>query len=300
MKQGDFLITSDNIGQRLDLFLLSKFQDFSRAYIKTLIEKGNVLVDDKLVKAGFPLKNGMKVSYFIEDQKPLDSLAQDVDFEIVFQNKNLLVINKPQGLVVHPCSSTKENTLVNGLLAKVKDLSGINGTLRPGIVHRLDKNTSGLMLVAKNDLAHLSLAKQIQEKTCKRKYLALLEGNLKYDDGEIITQIGRNPKDRKKMAVLKEGGREAITLYKVVKRYQKYCLVEFTLKTGRTHQIRVHASHLGHPVVGDDVYGKANKSLNGQLLHSYYIEFDEPESKQRLSFQIGLPDYFADFINKLT
>lgn len=299
MKEGKIITTEENKGQRLDLFLLSCFSDLSRAYIKTLIENGDILVNGKIVKAGLPLKNNMKITYKIQESQPLDTKAEDVDFEIVFENGNLLVINKPQGLVVHPCSSTKNNTLVNGLLAKVKDLSGINGVLRPGIVHRLDKNTSGLMLVAKNDKAHVSLAKQIQEKTCKRKYLALLEGNLKYDDGEIITQIGRNPKDRKKMAVLKEGGREAITTYKVVKRYQKYCLVEFTLKTGRTHQIRVHASHLGHPVVGDDIYGKVNKNLNGQLLHSYYIEFDEPSTNKRLHFEIGLPDYFQKFIEKL-
>ena len=299
MIEGKLTITEEEKGQRLDLFLLSQFSSFSRAYIKTLIENGNILVDGKVVKAGFPLKKGMKITYKIEEAKPLDAEAEDVEFQIIFENSNLLVINKPQGLVVHPCSSTKNKTLVNGLLAKVKDLSGINGTLRPGIVHRLDKNTSGLMLVAKNDKAHLSLAKQIQEKTCKRKYLALLEGNIKYEEGEIVTQIGRNPKDRKKMAVLTQGGREAITTYKVVKRFQKYCLVEFSLKTGRTHQIRVHASHLGHPVVGDDLYGKANKNLNGQLLHSYYIEFDEPSTQERLHFQIDLPDYFQKFIQKL-
>ncbi len=297
--EGKIIVPQEVKGTRLDLFLLSQFANFTRAYIKTLIENGSFKVDEKIVKAGLPLKTNMVITYKIEEAKPLDAVAEEVEFDIVFENKNLLVINKPQGLVVHPCSSTKNNTLVNGLLSKVKDLSGINGTLRPGIVHRLDKNTSGLMLVAKNDVAHLSLAKQIQDKTCKRKYLALLEGNLKHEEGEIITQIGRNPKDRKKMAVLQDGGKEAITTYKVVKRYQKFCLVEFSLKTGRTHQIRVHASFLGHPVVGDDIYGKINKSLKGQLLHSYYIEFDEPVSKERLHFEIGLPYYFEKFIERL-
>jgi len=297
--KGEIIVPQEVKGERLDLFLLSQFPKFTRAYLKTLIENGSFKVNEKIVKAGLPLKVGMKITYEIEEAKPLDTKAEDVDFEIIFENKNLLVINKPQGLVVHPCSSTKSNTLVNGLLAKVKDLSGINGTLRPGIVHRLDKNTSGLMLVAKNDIAHLSLAKQIQNKTCKRKYLALLEGNLKHEEGEITTQIGRNPKDRKKMAVLQQGGKEAITFYRVIKRFQKYCLVEFTLKTGRTHQIRVHASHLGHPVVGDDIYGKANKGLNGQLLHSYYIEFDEPSTTERLHFEASLPNYFEKFIEKL-
>lgn len=297
--EGKIIVPQQVKGTRLDLFLLSQFPKLTRAYIKTLIENGSFKVDEKIVKAGLPLKTNMVITYNIEEAKPLDAKAEDVEFEIVFENKNLLVINKPQGLVVHPCSSSKNNTLVNGLLAKVKDLSGINGVLRPGIVHRLDKNTSGLMLVAKNDEAHVNLAKQIQNKTCMRKYLALLEGNLKHEEGEIITQIGRNPKDRKKMAVLQEGGKQAITLYKVIKRFQRYCLVEFTLKTGRTHQIRVHACHLGHPVVGDDIYGKANKSLNGQLLHSYYIEFYEPLSKERLHFEIGLPDYFQKFIERL-
>lgn len=299
MISGQFIVETQNKGMRLDMFCLSKLNGFTRAYIKTLIDDGKIIVNGKQQKAGFCLKEGMKITYQIEEAQPIDTSPQDIAFDVVFENENVVVVNKPQGLVVHPCNSTKNGTLVNGLLARIKDLSGINGKLRPGIVHRLDKNTSGLMLVAKNDMAHLSLAKQIENKTCERKYIALLCGNLKEDEGEVETQIARNPKDRKKMAVVKDGGKKAITFYKVKKRYSKFCLVEFTLKTGRTHQIRVHAAYLGHPVVGDDVYGKPDKNLSGQLLHSYSIEFDEPSTLQRLHFEVGLPKYFEDYIKKL-
>ena len=222
----------------------------------------------------------------IEVQKPekVSTEAEDIDFEIIYQDKDLAVINKPQGLVVHPCSSTKSGTLVNGLLYRIKDLSGINGELRPGIVHRLDKDTSGLLLIAKNDFAHVNLAEQIKNKSCHRNYLALLEGNLKNEEGKIETYIKRDPKDRKKMSVQSDG-RVAITDYKVLKRFDKTCLVEFSLQTGRTHQIRVHAKHLNHPVVGDKLYGKEVKGLVGQLLHAYKIEFTHPRTGKIMKFE---------------
>lgn len=296
--KGEFFVQESEKNERLDKFFLQKEGFLTRAHIKNLIEQGQILVDGKTVKAGQLLKVGQRVSFDFLPPKEVDAKAEDVDFEIVYEDKDLLVVNKPQGLVVHPCASTRTGTLVNGLLAKVKDLSGINGVLRPGIVHRLDKNTSGLMVVAKNDYAHINLSKQIKDKTCKRKYLALVEGHLKEDSGTIKTYIGRNPKDRKKMAVT-ESGREAITNYRVVKRYVGYDLVEFSLQTGRTHQIRVHAKSLGHPVVGDDVYGKAVKGLNGQLLHSYYIEFIHPRTQEKMSFSTKLPQHFEDYLKKL-
>lgn len=296
--KGEFFVQENEKNERLDKFFLQKEGSLTRAHIKNLIEQGQILVDGKTVKAGQLLKVGQRVSFDFLPPKEVDAKAEDVDFEIVYQDKDLLIVNKPQGLVVHPCASTRTGTLVNGLLAKVKDLSGINGVLRPGIVHRLDKNTSGLMVVAKNDMAHISLSKQIKYKTCKRKYLALVEGHLKEDSGTIKTFIDRNPKDRKKMAVT-ASGREAITNYKVVKRYIGYDLVEFSLQTGRTHQIRVHAKSLGHPVVGDDVYGKAVKGLNGQLLHSYYIEFIHPRTQEKMSFSTKLPQHFEDYLKKL-
>lgn len=293
----EFFVEKEDEKKRLDVLILEKYNKITRSRIKNLIDSGEILLNEKIVKAGEKVKAGQKVSLNIIEDKPLEAKAEDVEFEIVYEDKDLLVINKPQGIVVHPCSSTKSGTLVNGLLLRVKDLSGINGVLRPGIVHRLDKNTSGLMLVAKNDLAHNSLAKQIKEKTCKRKYLALLEGNLKTDEGRIETFLARSKRDRKKIAVSDEG-KLAITDYKVVKRYTDSTLVEFSLKTGRTHQIRVHASHLHHPVVGDDVYGHVVKNLKGQLLHSYFLSFVHPTKNEVMNFEIELPDYFKDYLRK--
>ncbi|MBQ8444489.1 MAG: RluA family pseudouridine synthase [Clostridia bacterium] len=290
-----FLIDKENV--RLDNLLLNKLPQFTRSHIKQMIEQGKVTLNGKIVKAGAKGKVGDKVEYEIDEVKPLDAQAQEVDFEIIYEDGDLLVINKPQGLVVHPCSSTKDGTLVNGLLFKVKDLSGINGVLRPGIVHRLDKNTSGLMLVAKNDMAHISLAKQIKDKTCKRKYLALVNGHLKNDEGHLETYIERDKKDRKKMAV-SDKGKLAITNYKVLERYEKFDLVEFALETGRTHQIRVHCKALGHTIVGDDVYGRGEKNLNGQLLHSYSIQFTHPRTNKIMKFEIQLPKHFKDYLNK--
>lgn len=284
--------------ERLDIVFNSRYPSFSRSYIKNLIDNKKIFLQNRNVKAGEKVKTGQLVTFDFEEIKPLDATAQNIDFEIVYQDKDLLVINKPQGLVVHPCSSTKDGTLVNGLLYKVKDLSGINGVLRPGIVHRLDKNTSGLMLVAKNDKSHISLAEQIKNKICKRKYIALCDGVFKQDEGKIETYLGRSNSDRKKYAV-SDKGKIAITEYKVLKRYSTKTLVEFELKTGRTHQIRVHCKYINHPIIGDDVYGRADKNLNGQLLHSYKIEFLHPITNEKMEFSIYLPDYFKNYLKKL-
>lgn len=294
--KGSFIVEVD--GERLDSAVQKKISEFTRSRIKQLIDDGAILLNGKVVKAGEKVKIGQTVSYDIPEIKPLEAKAEDIDFEIVYEDGDLLVINKPQGLVVHPCSSTKDGTLVNGLLHRVKDLSGINGVLRPGIVHRLDKNTSGLMLVAKNDLAHISLAQQIKDKTCKRKYFALVEGHFKEQEGLIETYIERDKKDRKKMAV-SDKGKLAITNYKVVKSFEGYDLVEFSLQTGRTHQIRVHCKMKGHSVVGDDIYGHAVKGLAGQLLHSYSITFSHPRTNELMHFEIGLPKHFEEFMSKL-
>lgn len=296
--KGEFIVQESENLERLDVLFNKKYPNFSRSHIKNLIDNGEILLENKKVKAGEKVKNGQKISFNFEEIKPLNATAQNIDFEIVYEDKDLLVINKPQGLVVHPCSSTKEGTLVNGLLYKIKDLSGINGVLRPGIVHRLDKNTSGLMLVAKNDKSHISLAEQIKNKTCKRNYIALCEGVFKQDEGEIKTYLERSVSDRKKYAVSNKG-KLAITNYKVLKRFSSKTLVEFELKTGRTHQIRVHCKYLNHPIVGDDVYGKEDKNLQGQLLHSYKIEFLHPSTNKKMEFLINLPQYFKNYIEKL-
>lgn len=290
------LVCDENL-VRLDVFLQKKL-DFSRSHIKILIEKGFVTVDGKVAKkAGQVLKENSSLSVEILEPEKISTQGENIPLDIVYEDSDLIVINKPQGLVVHPCTSTKKGTLVNALLFHIKDLSGINGVLRPGIVHRLDKDTSGLLVVAKNDEAHISLAQQIKEKAAKRKYLALLGGNLKQDEGRIETFLKRDPKDRKKISV-QSSGRLAITEYKVLERFEKCCLVEFSLLTGRTHQIRVHAKYLGHPVVGDRLYGHEVKGLDGQLLHAYQLSFTHPKTQKVMTFNAKLPEYFENYLKK--
>lgn len=291
-------IQNEDAGKRLDVFATAFLNAPSRSFVKNLIEAQKILVNGSAVKAGYILKDGDKVEFLQSQPEPIEAKAEEVDFKIVYEDPDLLVVDKPQGLVVHPCQSTKSGTLVNGLLAKVKDLSGINGKLRPGIVHRLDKNTSGLMLVAKNDFAHVELAKMIKEKSVKRKYLALLDGIVWENSGHIENFLARDPKNRKKYAV-SATGKLAISNFVVKKRYETCSLVEFSLVTGRTHQIRVHSAFIGHPVVGDELYGKAVRGLRGQLLHSYSLEFRHPRTAEEMKFLSPLPDYFESYIAKL-
>lgn len=301
VEKKSFRITEEESKQRLDQFLLAKMPDLSRSHIKNMIDKGQVFVNGKSVKAGFSLKTDMLVDVTL--LKPVQSSInpEEIPLDVVYEDEDLIVINKKQGMVVHPSSNCFSGTLVNALLYSVKNLSGINGTLRPGIVHRLDKDTSGLMLVAKNDLAHRSLASQIQEKSCVRKYISLNNGVIQKDEGQVETYIARNSNDRKKMSVAPEGkGKLAISQFKVLERYRNFTLVEWTLKTGRTHQIRVHSKHIGHTIVGDLTYGKTNPfNLKGQLLHSYYIKFMQPRTKKVLEFQIQLPNYFEEVLEKI-
>ena len=286
-----FLAETD--GVRADVFL-SENARLTRSAVKKLADAGNVLVNGKRVKAGQTLKAGDRVTAMIPDPEPIEAKPEDI-LDIVYEDDCLAVVNKAQGMTVHAGAGNYEGTLVNALLHRLDSLSGINGKIRPGIVHRLDKDTSGLLVVAKNDAAHLSLSRQIAEKSCKREYLALVEGVVKEDSGRLVTDFGRDPKDRLKMAVLPAGkGRRAETEFTVVERSKSNTLVRFSLKTGRTHQIRVHARYLGHPVVGDRTYGYRNQrfALAGQLLHAERLEFTHPTTGERVSFSAPLPDYF--------
>lgn len=302
IQKSSIFVVKDSVGLRLDNFILQKMPELSRAHIKKMIDEGDVLYQGKMAKAGEKIKLGARVEVKSLPLKPLEVVPQDIDIEIVYEDDDLAVINKPKGMVTHPASGNYDNTLVNALLFKLKNLSGINGVIRPGIVHRLDKDTSGLLIVAKNDKSHINLAKQIETKTCHRYYIALCEGNFKEDEGEIKTGYGRHPKNRKQMSTFPLGeGKIAITHYKVLERFGRYTLVKFKLETGRTHQIRVHCKYLGHPIVGDEVYGVNNKEIkvSGQMLCAYKLELTQPTTNTPLTFEIPLPEYFEKKLNKL-
>ncbi len=293
------IITVDISGERMDVFLAEKL-DFTRSKVKNLLDKGKCFVNGKTAKPRDITKEGEIVEVFIDAPVEMEIKPVEIPLDIVYQDEDIAVINKQQGLTVHQGSGTDDNTLVNALLYHLDNLSGINGIIRPGIVHRIDKDTSGLLVVAKNDDAHVKLSKQIEEKTCKRTYYALLEGVVKEDSGVIDTFIDRNKKDRTKMAV-STSGRRAITNFKVLKRYKEHTLCEFNLQTGRTHQIRVHAKHIGHPVVGDMTYGYKNQrfKLDGQLLHAIRLRFVHPRTGKEVSFDAPLPNYFKNILDKL-
>ncbi len=284
---------------RLDVVCLEKV-DKTRSALKKLIDEGLITVNGKPEKAGKTVKSGDKIEISLPDAKPLDLEPENIPLEIVYQDEDIAVINKPQGLTVHAGNGVKGATLVNALLYHLDSLSGINGVIRPGIVHRIDKDTSGLLVVAKNDRAHISLSEQIKDKTCGRIYVALLEGVVKDDKGVISTLIGRSDKNRTMMAV-KTTGRRAVTHYEVIKRYKDFTLCRFILETGRTHQIRVHAKYMGHPVVGDPVYGYKKQAfkLNGQLLHAQKLQLNHPSTGERMTFEAPLPEYFSEVLKKL-
>ena len=290
--------------KRLDVFLSEQMEDLTRSRIKKLIEDGQVSVNGKVLsKAGADIKIGDEVTIEIPDAVEYCLQPENIPIEIVYQDKDFAVVNKPKGMTVHVGNGVESGTLVNALLYALDSLSGIGGVLRPGIVHRIDKDTTGLLVVAKNDKAHVSLAGQIAQKTCRRTYFALLEGNLKTDSGRVVTDIGRHPTDRLKMAVLPDGkGKIAVTDYEVVARFgAEFTLCKFDLQTGRTHQIRVHAKHLGHPVAGDPVYGYKKQKIkaDGQLLHAWRLQLTHPTTGEEMVFTAPLPTDFAEILQKL-
>lgn len=297
----NFKVEQNDINKRLDVFLCEKIEDITRSRVSQLNEHGKIMVNNKIVKNGYKTILNDDIIFETEEKKSLSFKPENIPLEIVYEDDDLAVINKPQGLCVHPAVGNEEHTLVNALTYRYQNLSDVNGNFRLGIVHRLDKDTSGLMVIAKNNKAHQNLEKQIQTKSCKRKYLALVVGCFKEKDGVINKNLIRSKKNRLKYEVCGEfEGRTAETHYKTLEIFKGYSLVEFELKTGRTHQIRVHTSYFGHPIVGDKLYGvKDNFNLNGQLLTSYSLTLTQPKSGEILHFEIPLPDYFEIVLNKL-
>ena len=296
------VVDESNSNQRLDKFLSTYFSELSRSHIAKLIDDENCLVNKKIIKSSYKLKTGDVIEINIPEAKELEIEKEDIPLDIVYEDSDILIINKPQGMVVHPANGHYEHTLVNAILHHCHDLSGINGVMRPGIVHRIDKDTSGLICVAKNDKAHLSLAEQLIDHTMSRTYIALVKGVIIENTGEINLPIGRDPHNRQKMAVTRSNSKEAITYFKVLKRFSDHTLVECHLKTGRTHQIRVHLSYIGYPVEGDPLYsGRKYDTLykNGQLLVAVGLRLIHPSSNKEMEFKIELPDYFKEVISQL-
>lgn len=292
----------NNRGQRIDVFLSEKLDGMSRSRVQKLIEQGHITVGDGTVRANYKVRENDCIRVEIPDAGAVEIKAENIPLDIVYEDDCMLVVNKPQGMVVHPAAGNYDGTLVNALMAYCGDtLSGINGEIRPGILHRIDKDTSGLLLVAKNDTAHIGLSEQIKRHSLTREYLALVHGNIKNDSGTIDAPIGRDEKDRKKMTITQKNSRNAVTHYSVLERFGKYTFIKCRLETGRTHQIRVHMSKNGHPVVGDKVYGvkKEEFSLNGQLLHAYRVGFIHPVTGEYMEFSREVPDYFEDVLERL-
>lgn len=295
-------VDESGAGVRIDKFLSDTLDGFTRSGISKRIADGNVTVNGTEISKNYKCRMNDNILVIVPDAVPLEVQAQNIPLDIVYEDDDLLVVNKPKGMVVHPAAGNYSKTLVNALLYHCRDsLSGINGVIRPGIVHRIDKDTSGLLIVAKNDAAHLSLAEQIKQHSFHRAYQAVCYGNIKEDSGMVHQPIGRNPKDRKKMAVTDKNSKDAVTHYEVLKRYGDFTHIKCILETGRTHQIRVHMAYIGHPLAGDSVYGpkKVIESLNGQCLHAAEIGFIHPRTGEYLEFRSGLPDYFTAFLNKL-
>lgn len=294
-------VKKEEAGKRLDSYIASKKEDITRTAAQRMIEEGNILVNNKNQKVSYKVFEDDLIQIKPEEVKEIEIKPQEIPIEIIYEDKDIIVVNKPKGMVVHPANGNPDGTLVNAIMAICKDsLSGIGGELRPGIVHRLDKDTSGLLIIAKNDKAHVNMSEQIKNHQVKKTYIALVRGVVKENEATINMPIGRSTSDRKKMAVNKNG-KEAITHIKVLKRYDKYTLLEVNIETGRTHQIRVHLSYIGYPIIGDYTYsnGKNEFGVVGQCLHAKRLEFKHPITNKEMKLEASLPEYFEEIINEL-
>lgn len=298
------LQTEEFVGERIDKFLSCRLEEVSRSYIQKLIKEGHVSVNGKPVKANYKLGAGDEICVEIPEAKEPDILPENIPLDILYEDQDILVVNKPKGMVVHPAAGHYSGTLVNALMYHCKDsLSGINGVMRPGIVHRIDMDTTGSLLVCKNDEAHRILAEQLKEHTIRREYHAIVYGNLKDDTGTIDAPIGRHPVDRKKMSINHKNGKRAVTHYEVLERFGNFTYIRCRLETGRTHQIRVHMASLHHPLLGDEVYGPSSRppfsGLKGQVLHAKILGIHHPSTGEYMEFDAPLPEYFVDLLQKL-
>lgn len=297
-----FMAEKEDAGTRIDLFLAENMENLSRSGIQKLMEEGHIRLNGGMVKANYKLREKDIMEVEIPEAKEAEILPEDIPLDILYEDADVIVVNKPQGMVVHPAPGHMSGTLVNGLLFHCGDeLSGINGEKRPGIVHRIDKDTSGVLMIAKNDVAHRSLAAQLAEHSITRKYNAIVYNGFQEDDGTVDAPIGRNPQDRKKMAVTQKHSRHAVTHYRVLERMEKFTLIEAQLETGRTHQIRVHMTYIGHPLLGDPVYGPKKQpfQMEGQALHARVLGFLHPKTGEYLEFEAPLPPYFEALLERL-
>ena len=301
MDRLEFIAGEDGNAERIDRYLAERCPDFSRSYLQKLLKEQAVSVNGKAVKANYKVQSRDRIILEIPEAEKADILPEDIPLDILYEDDYLLVVNKPKGMVVHPSAGHMEGTLVNAVMAHCGDhLSGINGVLRPGIVHRIDKDTTGALLVCKDDAVHRDLAEQLKEHSIKRRYRAVVWGNLKEDQGTVEGPIGRHPIDRKKMAVNYKNGKDAVTHYQVLERFGQYTYIECRLETGRTHQIRVHMASIGHPLLGDSVYGPSKNpwKLQGQTLHAMVLGFRHPVTGEYMEFTAPLPEYFSELLDK--
>lgn len=298
----EWIINEEHAGERIDKYLSTQPDAYSRSYIQKLIQEEHILVNQQTTKANYKLSAGDSVTVSDPDPQEPDILAEDIPLDILYEDSDILIVNKPKGMVVHPAAGHYTGTLVNALMFHCKDeLSGINGVMRPGIVHRIDMNTTGSLVVCKNDLAHQNIALQLKDHSFKRIYHAIVHGVIKEDEGVVNAPIGRHPTDRKKMSTHARNGKPAITHYRVLKRFEKYTYIECELETGRTHQIRVHMAEIRHPILGDDVYGpsKCPYKLQGQTLHAKILGIQHPTTGKYLEIDAPLPEYFQDLLKKI-